>query len=403
MNQIALKFNSVALTTLLVASAFATTAIAQPRSIFKRAITAQLNLTEDAGPWLVMCAAFDGPDGRQQAINLAAELRKTNRLNAYVYRQHFDFAKEFENRGMGFQKPSSGGNLRHREMELAKQNEKTEYAVLVGDYKSIESARAQKDLALIKKLQPESLKIHSADIHDTARPGDRMRADSAAMFNSGGKMKFLGTTVGKAKYPLRLALLVTNPMIPDEILAQASVDRYILRLNQGRKFSLLDNKKAYTLKIASFAGEMVVRPEDIAEREADRAWNLRNKMGKNNSSLVEQAKRAQILTEYLRGKKIEAYQFHDRHSSYVCVGSFDWVREGEGPNARVNPEVAALAKKFGATPAGGGTSENLSVTTKTAGEWHHLRFKPTYGCRPANHSSSGQKCQHAFATALIIS
>ena len=82
MNQIKLKFNSIALTILLVVLAFEATAIAQPRSPFQRSKKAQLNLTEDAGPWLIMCAAFDGEDGRQQAINLAHELRQTNRLDS---------------------------------------------------------------------------------------------------------------------------------------------------------------------------------------------------------------------------------------------------------------------------------------------------------------------------------
>ena len=98
----------------------------------------------------------------------------------------------------------------------------------------------------------------------------------------------------------------------------------------------------------------MVRPEDIASRKADRVWNDKNKKGNNNSSLNEAAKRATILATYLRSKKIEAYQFHDRYSSYVCVGGFDWVRKGEGPNAQVNPDVAAMAKIFAARPVGGG-------------------------------------------------
>jgi len=203
MNQITPKFNSIVLIILLVSLAFEATAIAQPRGLFKPSPKAQLNLTEDAGPWLIMCAAFDGEDGRQQAINLADELRKTHRLTAYVYRQHFDFAPQIVGRGIGYQKPTAAGrsNLLHREMRLAKDSKKTEYAVLVGDYKSIESARSQKDLARIKKLQPETLKIYSASLNDTGRPGDRLRANSDAMFGSGGNARRLW---------LRLELIKTS-------------------------------------------------------------------------------------------------------------------------------------------------------------------------------------------------
>jgi len=72
--------------------------------------------------------------------------------------------------------------------------------------------------------------------------------------------------------------------------------------------------------------------------------------------LIEAAKRATILTEYFRSQNVEAYQFHDRHTSYVCVGGFDWVSEGEGPNARVNPKVEALAEVFAAKPVDGGVT-----------------------------------------------
>ena len=236
-------------------------------------------------------------------------------------------------------------------MKLAKESQKTEYAVLVGDYKSIESSRAQKDLAKIKKLQPESLKIHSGLMEDTARPGDRLRASSEAMFGSGADAKLMRTSAARSQFPLRLALLVNNPMIPADVLAQAGIDQGILRINQDLKYSLLDNPKAYTLKIASFSGEVIVRPQDMARRKAEKN-RLKNR--DKDSGLVQAAKRAKILTDFLRSKDVEAYQFHDRYSSYVCVGGFDWVREGEGPNAKSNPEVTALAKVFSAKPVGGG-------------------------------------------------
>lgn len=358
MNKVSLKLNLIALTILLTGLLVETNAVAQPIRLFgsSQGKKAKLNLTQDSGPWLIMCASFDGEDGRQQAINLANELRTKHRFNAYVYRQHFDFASNIANRGKGYQKPTAGGqaNLRQREMQLVKQDEKIEYAVLVGDYKSVESSKAQRDLATIKKLQPETLEIYSASIQDTPQSGARLRADSEAIFNTEGGVKQM--SLGNSKFPLRLSLLVTNPMIPDEQLAVSEVDQYIVRLNQDLKYTLLGNPKAYTLKVASFSGEVIVRPQDMAARKADRNWQHKEAQGRNNSGLVEAAKRARILTEYLRSKNVEAYQFHDRHSSYVCVGGFEWVSEGEGPNARPNPDVEALAKVFAAKPIQGGVT-----------------------------------------------
>ena len=360
MNQIALKL--IALTVLLTALLFEAPAIAQPRGIFRQAKSVKLNLDEKAGPWLIMCAAFDGEDGRQHAINLANELRTTNNLKAYVYRQDFDFSKDIPSLGLGFDKPTAegGGNVRPAQMELAKQNQKTEFAVLVGDYKSVDSNKAQTALAKIKNLQPEVLKIYSSDVQDTARPGERLRAESEAMYGN----QHLRTSPEKSEYPLRLALLVTNPMIPDDVLAEAGVDQHIMRLNQGLKYSLLDNPKAYTLKVASFSGQVIVRPQDIEKLEANRAWNDRNKKGENNATLIQATKRATILTRYLRKQGVEAYIFLDAYSTYVCVGGFDWVTKGEGPNAQVNPEVTALAKKFSAKPVGGGQVTTYPLPAK---------------------------------------
>ena len=356
MNKSPLKLKLTALAILIAAFAFESTAFAQPIRFMQRSNskTAKLNLTQDAGPWLIMCASFDGEDGRQQAINLANELRTKHRLNAYVYRQHFDFASDIADLSKRQQKPTATANLRKREMQLIKQDEKTEYAVLVGNYKSVESSQAQRDLAIIKKLQPETMKFHSANIQDTPQVGERMRADSEAIFDSTNGVRKM--KLGNSKFPLRLALLVINPMTPEDQVAAAEVDHYIVNLNKDRKYTLLDNPKAYTLKVASFSGEVIVRQQDIEARQADRNWQKKNEQGKNNRSLIEAAKRATILTEYFRSQNVEAYQFHDRHTSYVCVGGFDWVSEGEGPNARVNPKVEALAEVFAAKPVNGGVT-----------------------------------------------
>ena len=161
-------------------------------------------------------AAFDGEDGRQQAINLANELRTTNGLNAYVYRQHFDFAKGIADRGMGFQKPTSGGasNLRQRKMELANNSQKTEYAVLVGDYKDIKSAAAQKDLAKIKKLQPETLKFFSGSVDDTPQAGERLRANSEAMFGSAAGMRRVTTSAARSNVSATFGNFGHQPVDP---------------------------------------------------------------------------------------------------------------------------------------------------------------------------------------------
>jgi hypothetical protein len=320
-----------------------------------------LKLTKTDGPWLIMCASFDGQDGQEQAIRLANELRKSHGLKSYIHKQFFNFQEKVADLGLGYQKPTAAGNgnVRSREMKLANTREKMEYAVLVGDFDSIESAKAQKSLALIKKLKPVSLELHSANVQDSSQSGARIRAKSEAMFDSGGTYARMNNNAFKSEFPLRTALLVTNPMLPPEFFAATKIDRYIVGLNRGLKFSLLDNPKMYTLKVASFAGQSVIKPGDIEKMTSDRAWLDRNLKGKNNTGLVEAAKRARILTEYLRSQGVEAYQFHDRHESFVCVGSFDWVSKGDRRSSTPNPEVVKLARKFQAKP----TRERGQITT----------------------------------------
>ena len=369
MNKKSLNVNLIVLTVVFVGLVFSASVNAQQRLKMpfgaSKQKTVQLNLTKEAGPWLIMCASFDGLDGRQQAINLADELRKTNGLTAYVYRQHFDFSADVADRGLGLAKPTTGGreNVPKRKMKLLNQSEKTEYAVLVGNYKSDESSKAQRDLAIVKKLQPESMRTYSAELGDTPQAGNRLRADSEALFGTNAGFKRMSTSAADSKFPLRLAILVTNPMVPEQVRAQATVDHYILGLNRGRKYSLLNNPKPYTLKIASFSGEVIVRPQDSA-RESDRLWRNKKFSSKEDTGLVQAAKRAKILTEYLRSKNVEAYVFHDRFSSYVCVGGFDWVRKGDGPDAVANPEVTQLAKVFAAKPVGGGQVTTIRLPAR---------------------------------------
>ena len=59
------------------------------------------------------------------------------------------------------------------------------------------------------------------------------------------------------------------------------------------------------------------------------------------------------LTLALRRAGWQAWEFHDRESSIVCVGSIDQlsVPEGDG-RAAVHPEIARIVRELGPDPAG---------------------------------------------------
>ena len=45
---------------------------------------------------------------------------------------------------------------------------------------------------------------------------------------------------------------------------------------------------------------------------------------------------------------VEAYVFHDRFESYVCVGSFEWIKK----NNQQNPQVVKLINSYKANVRG---------------------------------------------------
>jgi hypothetical protein len=72
--------------------------------------------------------------------------------------------------------------------------------------------------------------------------------------------------------------------------------------------------------------------------------------GELKSRLEQAAVKAHKLTAELRKRGIEAYEFHDREESVVCVGSFDWVgRQRPDGKQEMNPAVFKVIQQFGAS------------------------------------------------------
>ena len=53
---------------------------------------------------------------------------------------------------------------------------------------------------------------------------------------------------------------------------------------------------------------------------------LKMKKSRTKSQLAEAMEKAHRLTMELRKLGAEAYEFHDRYESFVCVGSFDYAK-----------------------------------------------------------------------------
>ena len=148
---------------------------------------------------------------------------------------------------------------------------------------------------------------------------------------------------------MRRAFIARNPTIPKEYFVGAGIDPFVLNMNKGVKYSLLDCPAKYTVRVASFRGESHFVGEGAdPDEDAQRSFLSLPGLGKVNK-LEAAADNAHRLTELLRKKGIEAYEFHDRFESIVTIGSFETVGN-ELPDGRIDllPAIHQIMLSYGA-------------------------------------------------------
>ncbi len=284
-------------------------------------------LSEKNGPWMILACSFSGEHAKQQAHELALELRRRYKLPAYVFDKRFEFG---EANGRGLDRFGHPIRMRYQAGDDIE-----EYAVLVGDYRAVDDPDAQATLRKLKYTTPECLKI------DGQRPTSRTLAGWRLMqqvVRAQGDEK-------KDRGPMGHAMVTTNPMLPAEFFNRKTVDNFVLQLNEGYEYNLLNCPGKYTVQVAHFTGGVIINQKTIREIEDGKA--------KVKSRLAEAAEKAHKLTLALRKKGYEAYEFHDRYASIVTVGSFNSVGSPR-PDGKIeiDPQVHMLMKTFGAESSG---------------------------------------------------
>jgi hypothetical protein len=132
-------------------------------------------------------------------------------------------------------------------------------------------------------------------------------------------------------------------------------------MNADVTYSLLDCPGRYTVRVATFSGAGTFQQGDgnaagtgsrsgfvdvagFVEALRGSGWKdpkLRGVQGE--SLLVEAADRAHRLTVALRKQGWQAWEFHDRDESIVCVGSIDRLAvPGADGRPQVHPEIARI-------------------------------------------------------------
>lgn len=287
-------------------------------------------LTEQNGPWMIMACSFSGQEARQQAKQLVLELRKRYKLPAYVYEKRFDLGKEIQGRGLDeFGRPKK---MKYQRGD----SEIEEVAVLVGDYPAVDDPEAQETLRKLKYLQPECLALQEGKRTSQSLAGLRW-IQKAVLPDDNPKKK---------KGPMGHAFVTTNPLLPADYYVPKGLDPLVIKANEGVEHSLLDCPGKYTVQVATFTGRVVLDQKEIAAIEQGKQME---------SQLAKAAYMAHKLTEALRMKGYEAYEFHDRYASIVTVGSFDSVGQ-EGPNGVIDldPRIKAIIDQFKAETSANG-------------------------------------------------
>ena len=332
------------------------------RKMFRKKVEANedqtYELTDRNGPWLILCASFRGEDALRQANDLVFELRKDHRLDAYIYRKRFDFSEQLQ--GIAFSPDKSavvesGEGLMPQRMRVEAVSDEVfeEIAVVVGDFPELDDRRTQRALETIKYLKPRSLTLTmneetSQSFGQLREQVRRIAAEDAQRRQAEAEQQGFQFPEWDRMGPMRQAFAIPNPLLPEDYFQQQKIDKDIIAMNQGLRHSLLKNEKPYTVRVATFRGKSTFQTHNQV------GFNVASgSTGEDEPSkqLAIAAAKAHRLTNELRKLGVEAYEFHDRYESFVCVGGFDWVSNpNEVVNGReqMNPQMAEVIQSYAA-------------------------------------------------------
>jgi hypothetical protein len=285
------------------------------------------NLSEQNGPWMIMACSFTGEHAAEQAKALALELRQRYKLPAYVYEKKFDLGKEVVGRGVD---PLG----RPKRMKYQRGTaEVDEIAVLVGDYPTVDDPEGQEALRKVKRCDPACLSAKEGEATSRSLAGYRWLQSAAQ------KALLSDNDPRRQKGPMGQAFITTNPILPSDYYVPKGVDPLIVKANEGVDHSLLDCPGKYTVQVATFTGKVITNQKEIADIEKGKK--------EPESHLAKAAYMAHELTEALRMKGYEAFEFHDRSASIVTVGSFDSVGQPRADGKiEIDPRIKAIIDQF---------------------------------------------------------
>ena len=212
------------------------------------------NLTQKNGPWLILATTFSGPDAKERAHELAVELRQRYKLKAYTHKKEIKLDEGDDLLGRGFDKFG-----RQKRMTYFNRQTTVEYAVLVEDYETIDAPGVAATLKTIKAARPETFKKRQAANHVAGSRMERSNLSALEAYRQAQLKDIAKIAPNRSNLgPMRHAFVTRNPMLPANYFAPQGMDKLVLSMNQGVKHSLLACPSKYTLRIATFRGNVTI-------------------------------------------------------------------------------------------------------------------------------------------------
>ncbi|MCP4891469.1 MAG: hypothetical protein GY904_33370 [Planctomycetaceae bacterium] len=277
-------------------------------------------LSEEDGPWMILASTFVGDGAKTRAAKLALEIRSELNLPAFIYKENFDFTGTID------RDPRTSKSIRY-----ANRYRYDAYAVLVGEYDSVEHPGVEGDLKRIRAAKPKVFQNPNdvAAETDRSNPVTTLKSITTNLFSS---------RKDSPAGPMGQAFVTRNPMLPEQFFKAPPVDSFVHEMNDGLQYSLLKCEGKYTVVVKTFEGLGA-----IVDGKADKKFAPSEE--RLNRFLLD----AEKMTSELRKQGVEAYQFHDRYRSLVTVGSFESLgRELPDGKFEYTPEIRAAIKRYSA-------------------------------------------------------
>lgn len=260
-------------------------------------VPVEYQVNPGSGPWMICTTSFTGPMAAERACKLVTEMRRDYKLPAWVFNRGAEERRKQQEEIDRIHKLAPEGRVRIVRVE-------EQFAVLIGGYKDMDTARKHLD-EIKKKDPPKSVPL---DVVQAAFPDPAAKEGKKAYQQHGAYVN-----------PFQSSFVVHNPTVPMP-KEDDKPDAFLKQLNADEDYSLLRCRKPWTIAVKQFAGMAILKPKNEDASFIEKLFG-----GGGGVQLDVGAQNAHNLAKALHEFGFDAYVLHTRSASVVTVGGFNQV------------------------------------------------------------------------------